>query len=333
MRFAVLGAGAMGSLFGGRLDLAGHEVTLIDPWREHVETVRRDGLTLSWDGGSLIAHPDATTNPDEVGPVDAVIVLTKGYALGESAEALRPALGEDAWIVPLMNGIGHDRSLGAIFTPERVVPGTTLVGAEMVGPAHTRMSDYTAAEEAVTHLGPPRTATEVPAGVVEIAAALSDAHLPTKALDDVDEVIWTKLSLASSMGPLSALMRRTIKDIWDDDAAHAVFRSLYDEIVDVAAAEGVSLDRERLWNEQHAPLCSSSGDSYSSMAWDVMKGRPTEIESFLLEVARRGAEHSVPVPIGEAVGLMIKGLEAPPGRDDGDALAAHPELRARGAAT
>ncbi|HEX4306093.1 MAG TPA: 2-dehydropantoate 2-reductase [Solirubrobacterales bacterium] len=327
MRFAVLGAGAMGSLFGGRLDLAGHEVTLIDPWRDHVEAVRRDGLTLSWDGGSLLAHPDATTNAAEVGPVDAVIVLTKGYALAESAAALRPAVGGDAWIVPLMNGIGHDRTLGAIFTPEQVVPGTTLIGAEMVGPAHTRMSDYTAAEEAVTHLGPPRTTAAIPAGVVEIAAALSDAHLPTEALDDVDEVIWTKLSLASSMGPLSALMRRTIKDIWEDQAANAVFRSLYDEIVDVAAAEGVSLERERLWNEQHAPLCASSGDSYSSMAWDVMKGRPTEIESFLLEVARRGEKHGVPTPVGKAVGLMIKGLETPPSREDGDALAAHPDLR------
>jgi 2-dehydropantoate 2-reductase len=317
MRIAILGSGAMGSVFGGRLALAGHDVTLVDIWREHMEAVARDGLTMSSSNGEvLVAHPRATADGAELEPVDAVIVLAKGYAVRDAALSIRHAVTPETWVAPLMNGIGHDRTLGEIFGAERVIPGTTLVGAEIVGPGHTRMSDLTAAGEAFSHMGRPRGSDAIPDGVKALAATLTDARLPTEALENADSVIWTKLSLAASMGPLCPVRRRTIKADWEDEHACAVLRALFDEILMVANADGVDLDPDTVWAEQHATVFPATGHDYSSMAWDVMKGRRTEIDSFSLEVARRAREHGLEAPVSEAIGLMVKALETPSGRPD-----------------
>jgi 2-dehydropantoate 2-reductase len=326
MRFGILGAGAMGSVFGGRLALAGHDVTLVDTWREHVEAVQRDGLTLSSSQGELHADLNAVVDPSGLDPFETVIVLTKGHAVAAAAAGLRPAADEDTWIAPLMNGLGHDRTLASVFSADRVVPGTTLVGAEIVAPGHTKMSEYTAAGKGTSHLGRPRTATRMPDEVVEIARILSDARLPTVALDDVDAVIWRKLSIAASTGPLGAVLRRTIGEVWDDPESRANLRALFDEILAVAAAEGVALDAAELWAEDFETVLPASGFTYSSMTVDVMKGRPTEIGSFSVEVARRGAEHGVATPVSEAIGRMVRALESTPARIDGDALVRHPEI-------
>jgi 2-dehydropantoate 2-reductase len=318
MRIAILGSGAMGSVFGGRLALAGHDVTLVDVWREHMTAVADHGLTMSSSAGdTLVAHPRAISDGSELGPVDAVIVLAKGYAVRDAGESIRQAVGPDTLIAPLMNGIGHDRLLGEMFGAHRVVPGTTLVGAEIVAAGHTRMSDMTSAGDALSHFGRPRGASEIPETVRRLAEVLTDAQLPTEAIEDADTVIWTKLTLAASMGPLCAVLRRTLKDIWANDDARAVLRTLFDEIVTVAAADGVELDRESVWSENHARIFPATGHDYSSMAWDVMKGRRTEIDSFSLEVARRAREHGLAAPVSEAIGRMIKALEEPSGRDDG----------------
>jgi 2-dehydropantoate 2-reductase len=309
----------MGSVFGGRLSLAGHDVTLVDIWREHMEAVAEHGLIMSSPTGeSVVAHPRATAVGAELEPVDAVIVLAKGYAVSDAARSIRHAVTGETWVAPLMNGIGHDRTLGAIFGPDRVIPGTTLVGAEIVAPGHTRMSELTAAGKAFSHFGRPRDTDAIPAGVKELAAAMTGAKLPTEALDDADSVIWTKLSLAASMGPLCAVLRRTIKDVWDDPDARAVLRTLFDEVLMVANAEGVGLDPDLIWAEQHARVFPATGHDYSSMAWDVMKGRRTEIDSFSVEVARRARAHGLRAPVSQAIGRMVKSLETASGRPGGE---------------
>src|SRR3954468_18846932 len=99
MRIAILGAGAMGSVFGGRLALAGHDVTLVDVWREHMDAVARHGLTISSSSGeTLRAPPRATSDGAELEPVDAVIVLAKGYATRDAALSIEHAVTADTWV-------------------------------------------------------------------------------------------------------------------------------------------------------------------------------------------------------------------------------------------
>lgn len=305
MRFAILGAGAMGSVFGGRLALAGHDVTLVDVWSQHVEAVERDGLALERDGGEpLRARPRACAPADLIEPVDVVIVLTKGFATTEAATSIRRAVMPRTWVVTLQNGLGLDRALAAVFGPDRVVPGTTTVGAEMLGPGRTKMAGPTATGEAVTHLGRPRTAGAPAAELDDLANVLTKAELPTEVDRDADGVIWTKLAMAASMAPVCAVLRCTIGEVWGDERGRALIRALVEEIVAVAAAEDVELDREAVWRH-----CASTwdryGDHHPSMAVDVMAGRRTEIDSFSLEIARRAEAHGDEARISRTVGTLV----------------------------
>jgi len=309
MRIAILGAGAMGSVFGGHLALAGHDVTLVDIRRDHMEAVSRDGLEMRTpDGESVNVRLGAISDGAELEPVDLVVVLCKGFATGDAARSIAHAVSPETWVVTVQNGLGNDRRLAEVLGPERVIPGTTTVGAEQYDVGVTIMNPATANRTSVTHLGPPRGAHSVPGGVREVAQTLTDAGLPTQALDSADIVIWTKLALAGPMGPLTALLRRTVRDVAQDDAAFAVIHDMFDEIVSVAHASGVPLEREQTWAHSLETF-HGAGPHVTSMAADVLAHRRTEIDSFCGEIARLGEEHGVPTPVNRAVWQMITAIE------------------------
>src|SRR5262249_12600339 len=146
MRIAILGAGAMGSVFGAHLALAGHDVTLVDVWREHMEAVASGGLELRRpQGESTVVPMGAVHEPARVQPVELVIVLTKTFAGPEALRSIDHALGPETWVATVQNGLGNDRRLAEVIGPERVVPGTTTVGAEQQEPGIVTMSLATAA--------------------------------------------------------------------------------------------------------------------------------------------------------------------------------------------
>ena len=310
MKVAILGAGAMGSVFGGHLALAGHDVTLVDIWREHMEAVAAGGLDLRTpDGASVIVPMQAIHDPSLLEPVELVIVLTKTFAAAEAIGSIAHALTTETWVATVQNGLGNDRRLADVIGAARVIPGTTTVGAEQSGPGVVTMSLATAARTSVTHLGPPRTGAPLPAGVKEIAATLAAAGLPTEALDSADVVIWTKLALAGPMGPLTALLRRTVRDVAADEHSFALVRAMFEEIVAVAHATGVPLDAEAAW--AHAlTTFREVGPHTTSMAADVLARRRTEIDAFCGEVTRLGEAHGVPTPVNRVVGNALKAIEA-----------------------
>lgn len=309
MKVAVLGAGAMGSVFGGHLALAGHDVTLVDVWREHMEAVAANGLDLRTPQGDCTIVPmQAIHDPARLTPVELVIVLTKTFAGADALRSVAHAVGPGTWVATVQNGLGNDRSLAEVIGPARVVPGTTTVGAEQQQPGATTMSLATAARTSVTHLGPPRGAPSLPAEVVAIAAMLTEAGLPTEALESADVVIWTKLAMAGPMGPVSALLRRTVIDVVENDHSLALIRVLFDEIVAVAHATGVALDRDAVWAHALSTF-AAVGPHTTSMAADVLAHRGTEIDAFCGEVARLGAEQGVPTPVNRTVWHAIKAIE------------------------
>jgi 2-dehydropantoate 2-reductase len=309
VRFAIVGAGAMGCVYGGKLALAGHDVSLVDIRQDHVDRINERGLELrAPDGHHELVHLPATTDPSSLDPVDVQLYLCKGFATAEAARGMGHALTDDGWAVSVQNGLGNERALADVFGAARVVPGTTTVGAMSDEPGTTTMSPGTAAGSSLTHLGPPEGSGDVPAGVHVLADALTAAGLPAKADADADVVLWTKLAMAVSMGPLTAILRRTVQDVVDDRFALDLWRDMFDEVVAVAAAEGVHLDLDEV--RQH---CEDTyrlvGHHVTSMAADVVAHRRTEIDTMALEIARRGREHGVPTPVVGTVGRLVKALE------------------------
>jgi 2-dehydropantoate 2-reductase len=319
MRYAILGAGGVGSAFGGFLALAGVDVTLVDIRADHVDTVNRDGLRITWADSSeeveRISRPRAMTDVQSGEHFDVVLVATKGYAVERAAGALRPAVSSTTWWATLLNGLDHDLTVAAIYGPDRVLGGTTTVGAELRAPGHVHVTAAAAKGESATHLGCPRTSSDIPEGGRRVADTLTSAGLPTLIDPNTDLVIWTKLAQAASMGPLSAILRRTIADVWDQPEGRRLTRRIFDEVISVAHAEDIPLDADVLWAKQELVL-AAAGQHYASITVDVLRGAKTEVDSWSGAIVKRARKHDLDVPMTELMAGMLRLLEIPSGRTD-----------------
>jgi 2-dehydropantoate 2-reductase len=310
---AVVGAGSMGSMFGGLLARAGHDVVLVDVDASHVAVVVEHGLTLQQEGRpDEVVHPRATTDASSLRDVTHAVVLTKSWANDAAAGALLPALTEDAIVATVQNGLGNDRVLAGVLGEHRVLGGTTTSGAELVGPGVVRLSPITTSGGSSTELAPVERslldATDLRDRASVLAGMLTDAGLPTQVRDDLGEVVWTKLCLAATAAPLTAALRCTVEDLLASPSASALLDAMFDEILAVARAEGVHLDRDAV-REHMLMVFRAVGPHQTSMAVDVAKGRRTEIDAMCVAIAARAREHGIPAPTHEVVGRMIVAYE------------------------
>jgi len=307
---AVAGAGAMGSMFGGYLALAGHDVTLVDVDGEHLDAVRQHGLLLRHaDGREDVVALAVTTDPErELGPVDAVIVLCKGWANTAVATSIAHAVEPATWVATIQNGLGNDVALAAVLGAARVLPGTTTAGAHKPQPSVVDVSPITSSGQSITQLGPPRVDAKPAASIDTLTSALTDAGLPCELRNDADVVIWTKLAMAATAGPLTAALGTTVQGMIESPSAMRLLQTMFDEIIALAQAEGVVLDRQAVWDHAMATY-RAVGPHLTSMAADVVNGRRSEIDSFCVELSRRGIAHGVPTPTHDVIGQLIVARE------------------------
>ena len=134
MKIAVVGAGAMGSIFGARFHQAGHETVLVDVAQSLVDTINAEGVTVVRGDDETVTRVPATTDPATVGPVDIVVFFTKCYHTSSAAESARPLVGPDTAVASLQNGWGNGDVLAAAYPPGQVVLGVTYNSGLLQGP-------------------------------------------------------------------------------------------------------------------------------------------------------------------------------------------------------
>ena len=136
LKVAVLGAGAMGCLFGGLLAEKGLNVILIDVWKEHVDAINKDGLKMDGHGGDRIIKVKATSDPSSLDKVDAIIVMCKATALEPALNSIKNIIGDKTVFMSFQNGIGHEAIIQGIVGNEKVIGGTTTQASNILGPGH-----------------------------------------------------------------------------------------------------------------------------------------------------------------------------------------------------
>jgi 2-dehydropantoate 2-reductase len=303
VKIGILGAGAVGCAYGHLLHRGGQEVILVDVWADHVERIRRSGLTIEG-ADEPAAGIEATTDPSDLRGVEAVLVLVKAFANEAVGAALAAALEPGVIVVTLQNGIGNVEVLAHSLGLDRVVQGSTTVAAQVQGPGRVSIADTTLDGRSLTALGRPSSA--VYAAVCErLARALEQASLPTIVLDDVRGVVWRKMAMAAAIGPLCAILDCTVADVLERPTALDVLRQTFAEVVRVAAAEGVALDVQPLWSDA-LETYRLIGPHPPSLAVDVTRGRPSEIEAQLGEVVRRAQTAGIPTPAADVLATVIR---------------------------
>jgi 2-dehydropantoate 2-reductase len=299
----------MGSAFAAFLADAGHEVLLVGRGGTHIEAVAATGLLVRPpEGVPYRAQVVACTHASQVdvGSVDVLIVLTKAFDTAAAARAAAHVLAPGGVAVSLQNGLGNDRVLADTFGAERALVGVTTVGAARQEPGEISISPLTAQGSSQTHLGATRLATGSARGA-EVAALLTAARLPAEHVEDIEKAIWEKLAMAV-MSPVSAVLGSTVGNLWRHDAGRELVRSMFDEVISVARSEGVGVEAEAAWRHS-ATTYQGTGEHYTSMCTDVMKGRPTELHSMAAEVARLGAAHGLSLPVHDVVLKLLRVLD------------------------
>ena len=234
-KIAVVGAGAMGCLFGGLLAEGGLDVILVDVLQEHVDRINRDGLRIVGYGGDRSIPVRATTEPSGLPAVDVLFVQCKAPYTKEAVRRVLHLLRDDSVAISFQNGLGNEENIGEVVGMERVLGGVTAQGAAVEGPGAVRNFG-----NLPTHIG------EMGGGISErvqrIAAALDRAGLQTTAVPDIRQAIWKKLLANIAISPTSAIANMTIKPVFAvPELTETAFEAM-DEAVEVARAEGVELN-------------------------------------------------------------------------------------------
>lgn len=298
MKVAIIGAGALGTLYGGLLAADGHDVWLLHHRADAAATIDEEGVVIEGvDGETRRVVVRATVDAAAVGPADLAVVLVKAHQTLSAVEQHAACIGPETRVLSLQNGVTNHYRLRDHVGADRTLNGVVNQGAVPLGPGHVRRSS-----EGLTELGgPDREFAE------RVAETFDSAGLETTVVDDPFDAIWKKQLVGGALKPLAALTRLTNGALVADDGLAETMLRLMEETAAVAATEGHDLDARAT----HADLVErmAGSEHRSSMLQDVEAGRKTEIEDVNGAVVELGREAGVDVPYNELATRLVRGLE------------------------
>ncbi len=299
MRITIVGAGAMGSLFGGMLSRVA-DVCLLDPWTEHVATIQRKGLRVGEASGEWRVKPRATTDQSEVGPTDLAIILVKSHRTEWACETARDFLKPDGLALTLQNGLGNRAVIARILGEQRAWQGTTSQGAMLLGPGRIWH-----AGKGPTHM---ECRPEIESRIQEIRNLFRHAGVDTHISSDLNSLLWGKLVINAGINAVTALLRVKNSVLSDLDGPRALMEQAVDEAARVANAKGIVLPYENP-QQRVREVAVATGENRSSMLADVLRGSPTEVDVINGAIVREARQLGIPTPMNEALVAMVKAVE------------------------
>ncbi len=305
MKIAIVGAGAMGSIYAGLLGDAGNDVVAIDTWAEHVEAIRAHGLRIEGASGDRTVRIRATTDPTEAGVCDLVVIATKALDVEAAAEAARPLVGPSTVVLPIQNGLGSADRIAKVLGEEKVAIGVVGgFGASMVGPGHAHHNGWELVRLGERN-GP---ATE---RIHRIAEVWEAAGFRVQAYDDVDQLVWEKLLCNVTFSGTCAVLGWTIGEVLASPSAWHVASSCAREVFAVAQERGIHLSFD-----DPAAYARAFGEKIPgarpSMLLDLIAGRGCEIDVINGAIPPAARAVGLEAPVNEVVTALVKAKSTRP---------------------
>ena len=304
-KIAVMGAGAVGSYFGGMLARAGARVTLIGR-RAHVEAIARDGLLIDSIHFQERIAVAASTQADAARDAELVLFCVKTTDTDAAARALAPYLPAGAIVVSLQNGVDNVERIRAASGIE-AVPAVVYVATAMPTPGrvkHAARGDLVIGWPQHGPAGAGRSNDDLE----RVAQCFAGAGVPCRISENIEGELWTKLVWNCAGNALTALARSSYGQVAQNELARDLLAAAASEAIAVARAAGVDLPPLDL-AAAGVKMAKDLGDATSSTAQDIARGKRTEIDALNGYVARRGAELGVPTPVNHTLFALVKLLE------------------------
>ena len=303
MKIAILGAGAMGSLFGGLLAEADQHVTLLDINDAHLQAITTHGLRLETDTGDRHVRNLQAFRPGDATDVpDLLIVFTKAMHTRAALASVRHLIGESTHVLTLQNGLGNVEALASVVPQERIFVGVTTWPADLAGPGHVR-SHGAGAIRLMTADGAQRPL------LTPVVDTLSAAGLNCQADANVWGAVWEKVAFNAALNPLCTVLNQPVDALGAVEDGPTLALSIVDEVLTVARASGITVNAAKVSDNVRHSIVAHRGHK-PSMLQDVLAGRPTEIESINGAVVATARRHGVPVPHTETLMQLVRLVQA-----------------------
>jgi 2-dehydropantoate 2-reductase len=294
---AVVGAGAMGGYFAGRIAEHGGSVVLVDVDQARLDAIAHHGLRLEDDSGNRVVAVPTARAAQLSRPVDLVIVFTKGMHTSAAVESVRHIVADHTWFLTLQNGLGNPEQIAALFPGHPVAMGATDIPADLAGQAHVR--SHGAGSVWLWSLGGVR-----PEPLEPIRSLLAGAGIDCTIEPHIWTAVWEKASFNAAMNAVSALTRVPVGGL-DTPDGRALIQQVVAEAVATATALGINVDKARILAKIDFALAHHRTHE-PSMLQDLRAGRETEIETINGAIARAAEQHGVAAPLNLTLTRLVR---------------------------
>lgn len=300
MKIAMIGPGAMGSLFGGLLTLANEELWLVGYREEQVEKICREGLVFEERGEVQTIPMKATPDVRSVGKVDLVIFFVKTYDTERAVSDSLVLEKEETLFLTLQNGLGNEEALCKKIDPQKVILGITGHGSTLLRPGHIRHAGW-----GKTYIG--ERNHQITDRVNRIAQMFTKAGIETEVSSNIHDLIWEKLFMNVGINALTALTGFKNGQLLDYPETVRLMEALVAEAMEVAQRKGIRIEGNPI--EKVKRVAEATRENRSSMGQDFDRRRRTEIDAINGAIVREAENLGISVPYNRMVTDLIKVIE------------------------
>ncbi len=302
MKIAIIGAGAMGSLYGGKLSLSGNDVVLYDINKAHVDKINSEGLSIeeSSTGEMTKAYPLASSNPEDVKDSDLMIIFVKS-TVTESVSKQFVKLAKPATIaLTLQNGLGNEDIIKEYFGKERTAAGVTSQGATFLEPGKIRH-----AGNGPTHIC---MSDKKNKKLETIVKTFAESGFEINTEDNIENLVWSKLIINVGINAVTAITGLENGKLLDFPEMKSLMEDLVNEAVQVAKGKSIQLnypDPVQIVFD----VSQKTALNRSSMLQDFDRGSMTEIDFINNAIVREGKKLGIPTPYNSLISKLVKSME------------------------
>ena len=304
MKIAIIGAGAMGSVYAALLADAGNEVHVVDLWQAHIDAIRAGGLQVSGASGErTVTALHAHTGTEGIGPCELVIIATKASGVESAARAAQALVDQHTLILTIQNGLGAGERINrAIDNPNILLGVAAGFGASMVGPGHAHHNSMQ-----LIRVG------EMQGGLSErlerVAGVWRAAGFNVRAFEDINQLIWEKFVCNVAFSGPCTVFEQTLGGVMADPEAWTIARSCAREAWEAGCARGITFDFDDI-DDYVTKFGENMPEARPSMLLDHMARRPSEIDAINGMVPVVAREVGTAAPYNEVISAIVRSREA-----------------------
>jgi 2-dehydropantoate 2-reductase len=302
MKIAIVGTGAMGSVYAALFASAGHEVWAIDRWPEHVDAMREQGLRVEGASGDRTVRVNATTDAREAGPCDLVVLATKAMHVREAASSIEPLLKSETPVLSIQNGLGGPDRAASVLGKDRVMVGVVGgFGASMRGPGHAHHNGWELVR--LGEFGGPITPR-----LRKVEDVWLSAGFRVKVFDDIDQLVWEKLLCNCAYSGPCGISERTVGEVMNDPDLARVSAACATEGFEIALRKRIKLG----FDDPVAyvrDFGSKIPNAKPSVLLDLLARRKSEIDVINGSIPRVASELGLAAPVNHTVTALVRAKE------------------------